>query len=435
MIQKIKVLSFLICISLVFTLNPTYSQDIIDLVYKNEGNQLDDLKWSSRKLKHGDNYKLNIGGVNSAHIKVIINPKSFNLQSNIPEPLKPLFSGITSNDYKKGAEKKFDFEAGFPIIFDKVKEEFEYLEKVRNSAKDLYDSTKFNPSTEELERVAEFYEIRIDSALVKEVKYSLSSISYFKERFSIWFNSRLESGEVVNSNAFELGKLFERIELAINENDYLGKATFLERSIEAKNEVPTSAFKAIKDGVDLQISIIDTYLKDTLYKGEIEFVNYGMWSFDFSTGFIFNRLVDTPYYLGPPSEGKKEVLSENYSNWDVAIGGFAHYTYKASGFLSIGPQIGIGVSILDAKPKYALGGGILLGRKGKIALTGGLIFGKRKVLSNQVEQVNGRYFVPESTTAVPTFERLGFSDTNNSKNLFNTNGYFSISYNLTKKSY
>ncbi|WP_194777146.1 hypothetical protein [Pararhodonellum marinum] len=403
--------------------NPSFSQDTIVLSFKEKDFKLEKLPLNHRKLKQGESYKLKIKGVNSAHIKASINPKSFNLQSNIPEPLKPLFPGIITNPVFNLHTEKKEIEKGFTDLFNMVSNEYKFLENVRKLAKDVYDSTKFNPSKEKLNKIAEKYPVTIDSLLINKVKYSLSSISYAKEIFSIWFNGRLESSHNVNANAFEIGNFLQNVELAINENDYLGKAIFLESSMKAKSEIPTTGFKALKDGVDLQISIIDTYKKDTLYKGEIEFINYKKWSFDFSTGFVFNQLVDVPYYLGPVSYGKKQVIEENYSNWDIAIGGFAHLTYKMSGFVSFGPQVGIGISILDAKPKYALGAGFLLGRKGKFSINGGVAFGKVKILSSQLEEINGQYFLPESATAVPTFDRMEASP------------YFSIAYNLTKKSF
>lgn len=420
--QTVRICSFVLFNFFILIFIPGFSQEkgvsqeTIKIAFEKEGNQLGDVESKNLKLKHGNNYRLQIENVNSAHIKAVVNPKSFNLQSNISEPLKVLFPGISTN---KEADTEFDS----LTLIQTTEMAFSFLEDLDSLSKVVYEMTKFAPSVEKVKMiVGDNLPIKKEGATLKKTEESISLITFLSEKYSIWFDKKLENGDL-NEEGFKLGYEIKSMKEVIDKQGFIGKATFIEKSMKANPVVKTSGFKAVKDGVDLEVLIIDTYLKDTLYKGEIEFVNYQMWSFDFSTGFLFNRLIDTPYYFGPTSEGKKEVLAEDYSKWDIAIGGMAHLTYKLSGFVSFGPQIGIGVSILDAKPKYAVGAGFLLGRKGKVALNGGVAFGKVKVLSNTVEETNGRNYVPESITTVPTFDRFDYS------------GYFGISYNLTKKSY
>lgn len=404
-------------IFLFFILTQVHAQDIFTVSFNSVDLKLDELKKSDRKLKFEESYKLRIEGINSAHIKTVINPKSFSLQSNISEPLKVLFPGMSTN---------FDISKAVPdsiTIFDSALIAFDYLHKIDSLSKVVYEATKFSPSPDATKKlINHLLPIENEGETLQKTEESILLLTYLFEKYSVWFDKYLERNDV-DDELFNIGLKLQSMKNVIEKNDFLGQATFLEKSMKAKSEMKTTGFKALKDGVDLQISIIDTYKKDTIYKGEIEFINYKKWSFDFSTGFIFNQLVDVPYYLGPASDEKKQILEEDYSRWDIAIGGFAHLTYKMSGFLSFGPQVGIGISILDAKPKYALGAGFLLGRKGKVSVNGGVAFGKVKILSGQLDNINGQYFLPESATSIPTFDRMEASP------------YFSIAYNLTKKSF
>jgi hypothetical protein len=417
--QIVRIYQFFLIVFLVLVFTPSFSQNIIRLSFKEEGLQLQTLKKKEKKLLHGENYRLQIDGVNNAHVRAVINPKSFNLQSNISEPLKVLFPG-------DGTNLGISESPGVSVsLFTDAKDAFDFLIGVDTLSKIVYDTTKFNPSPDFTRKLINNLGLEPkyeEGKIIQKTEESILLISYFFEKYTVWFDKYLEKNDSYES-FFEMALKLKSMKNSIDKDDFLNKAAFLEKSMKAKPEVFTSGFKAVKDGIDLQVSILDTFKKDTLYKGEIEFVNYKMWNFDFSTGFIFNRLVDVPYYLGPSAEGKKEILSEDHSKWDIAIGGMAHLTYKLSGFLSFGPQIGIGISILDAKPRYSAGVGLLLGRKGKVAINGGVAFGKVKELSNQVEEINGKSFVPESITTGPTFDRFDYS------------GYFGISYNLTKKSF
>ncbi|MFD2200182.1 hypothetical protein [Shivajiella indica] len=406
-------LLFLCC--LFFGVYPSFSQKTINLSFNRNGLMIEEIDLKSRKLKLGENYRLTVDGVNSAHIKAVIKPKSFNLQSNISEPLKVGFPGIsTSGDVGKVYDE-------LNTKIDAVRKSYSFLQLVDSLSKEVFKATRFSPSDSIVRKIiGDKLPINLEGETLKKTEENIIFLSYFAEKYSLWFNKKLENG-TLNEEDFKLGLELQIIRKVIDKEDFLNKAAFLEKSMKAKPSITTEGFKAENDGVDLQISIIDTFKKDTLYKGEIEFVNYKMWNFDFSTGFIFSQLVDIPYSLSPAMEGKKEVLEEDYSNWDIAIGGLAHLTYKFSGFMSFGPQVGIGISILDTKPKYAVGFGFLLGRKSKVSLNGGLVFGKERRLSNQVEIINNRFFVSESLTSVPTFERFG------------TAPYFSLSYNLTKK--
>ena len=408
-------LCFVVLFALVFV--QSFAQEIRKIGYEQDGNHLGVLENKLLKLEYGKNYKLQIESVNSAHIRAVISSKAFNLQSSISEPLKVLFPGTgVSTDFQPGIVETI-------TLIDSARMAYLFLQEVDSLSKEVYKATKFAPSDSKVKMIiGDELPIDKEGATVKKTEESISFITYFSEKYSIWFDKTLENGDV-NEEFFKMGSLIQSMKKVIDKQDFLGKATFIEKSMKAKPEVMTSGFKAVKDGVDLQVSIIDTYLKDTLYKGEIEFVNYKMWNFDFSTGFLFNQLVDVPYYLGSPIEEKKEVIAEDYSTWDIAIGGMAHLTYKFSGFVSFGPQVGIGISILDAKPKYSVGAGFLLGKKGKVALNGGVAFGKVKELSSTAEKNNEGSYVPESFTTVPTFDR------------FDNSVYFGISYNLTKKSY
>lgn len=415
--QTVRIYSSVFFLFLVLVFVPSFAQQTLRIAYQKDGNRLGPLENKFLKLEYGKNYRLQIDSVNSAHIRAVITSKAFNLQSNISEPLKVLLPGTGVST---------DFELGFVeanTIIESARMAYLFLQTVDSLSKEIYKATKFAPSDSKVKMiVGDKLPIDKEGATVKKTEESIFFVTYLSEKYSIWHDKTLENGEI-NEEFFKIGSEIQSMKKVIDKQDFLSKATFIEKSMKAKPDVMTSGFKAVKDGVDLQISIIDNYLKDTLYKGEIEFVNYKMWNFDFSTGFIFNRLVDVPYYLGPSKDGKKEVLTEDYSKWDIAIGGMAHLTYKVSGFLSLGPQIGIGVSILDAKPKYVIGGGLLLGRKGKVSLNGGMAFGKVKEISNSAELIDGRNFVSENLTAVPTFDRLDCS------------WYIGISYNLTKKSY
>ncbi|MDN3205644.1 hypothetical protein [Algoriphagus sediminis] len=409
---------YLILLSLLFiiTLN-SFAQQTIKLEYDKASNSIKKLKNSERKLKSDNNYLIQLGKINSAHVQIYLDQKPYNLVSNRPSQLAVLGLPDT-NELSYKMKENFD-----SVELDSFEEALEFLNRLLLVSFQIYEETKFSPSNEMVSQlVRDKFGTSDPKVILKRTSNYKLTLSTIVNKTELWLNSRINSGQI-NERYLETSIENEKIKEFLAKNDFEGIAKFITESLDAKDFVQSKGFTAKKDGIDLNISVIDTYKKDTVYKGNIEFVNYGKWSFDFSTGFMFSGLTDKQYYLGDSTQGKREVFEEDAPDWNVVIAGFAHLTYKLSGFLSVGPQIGIGVSIFDERVNYAAGLGFLLGRKGKISINGGVSFGKVKELSGSVEQLDGRLFVPAASTAAPTF------------NKFDAQPYFALTYNLAKKKF
>lgn len=410
-----------------------YSQDTIDLRYDSKKKHFIE-NTESIKFKYGKTYQLRILNVNTSFIDSKIESKSYILSSSTPEILKPILPGISDEaSVLEGFTKEdsLNLKGQLNEVYLETVRKYNNLKELKSNSDALY---KWNLLKIESKKADS---IKADS--IKKIVlaiFAVDSLSDLKRKVNLsvkyveianeLFKSKMEGIDIdkiiknkIIDNYAEISHILE----VIKSDNYLKYVNFIEKSLASKDNIMSKPFKAEKDLVDLNITLIDTYKPDTLYNSFVSFYTSGNLSFDFSTGFFYNNLYEESYYLEKRETDSlvNNVLKNDNCMFDVSFGALGHFSYKIKNNIKIGVSTGAAISPIDGKTRYLVGGSLLFGRKKQIGINGGWIFAKMKVLSNKVKSDELGKFVDIDVESVPTYDKTesGF--------------YFGITYNLTSK--
>ncbi|MGB3774403.1 MAG: hypothetical protein WA951_04030, partial [Leeuwenhoekiella sp.] len=205
--------------------------------------------------------------------------------------------------------------------------------------------------------------------------------------------------------------------------DYAYLLNFMEASQQASPEITIAQIIASDDVIDLDLQLVDTYIKSTLLDEQLSFATYKNFSFDFSTGFFYNTLVEPEYYLvqDVDDDNGLRIQEEDKSNSDISIGALGHFTYKFLPEWRGGMALGIAISPLDGKLRYLLGPTIIWGGQKQVSLTMGLALAQMDELSGAVRREDEGVYLPEGYASIPT------------RNTLKSGFFIGISYNLTNR--
>lgn len=159
----------------------------------------------------------------------------------------------------------------------------------------------------------------------------------------------------------------------------------------------------------------------------------GGWKIDFSTGFVFNKLIDNKYSIkydtvditpdngtvDPVAAGK--IVRQDEGKYVVDVGIMSHIYPRTGSRVNLGLNTGI-VIRNGSNVKYLLGGSLMLGYEQRFIISGGWVGGTVQVLdetyNNALDSYVSRNRLTTISSSIPTTNR------------WNWNGYFAITYNL-----
>ncbi len=138
---------------------------------------------------------------------------------------------------------------------------------------------------------------------------------------------------------------------------------------------------------------------DTILTRAIRFYRVNYISVDVTAGLFGSNLFSPSYHF---VDSMGHVVKESKSKLDLSIGGLFHTYYVWTPTFKIGACAGVGISVLDAKPKFLVGPSLVVGRSKEFSISGGWAFASLPVPSNAV----GSNFVSSVETAVPTYNKV-----------------------------
>jgi hypothetical protein len=159
----------------------------------------------------------------------------------------------------------------------------------------------------------------------------------------------------------------------------------------------------------------------------------GGWKIDFSTGFVFNRLIDNKYSskydtvditpdngtTDPVAAGK--IIKQDEGRYVVDVGIMSHIYPRTGSRVNAGLNTGI-VIRNGSNIKYLLGGSLMLGYEQRFIISGGWVGGTSQVLDETYNDALDTYVSRNRLTTI--------SSSIPTTNRWNWNGYFAITYNL-----
>lgn len=394
-------------------------------------------------------YYIRLENVNTAFHEIKVNPKLSNLNTSIPDILKPILPGLSSTEDVNslivgGGDLKSSLD---PLLaapyadsinhaYEQAYEEHKKLENfiVKTNALKMFILSNPNNSVacadEAKEYSDEFYESFKSTTGKPDRKEKLKeaillSIHTFTGNSEAIKQLVQSQSDMIPDNITFILKNLNRYTTYLEENEpkILQQVDFLYATIDAIDHKLTIPFLVKKDLTTVQFVVLNKFTGDTIAKVNESLYTTGGFRLDFTTGFFLNSIYTNDYFLGTNSEGSKIIRREASPKFDVAVGGLAHVSYRFKSYVKVGPAIGVALSPLDVKTRYMAGIGVILGRKSQLAITGGWAFGKVKVLSGRVSEdgTTPMAVLPADLTAVPTYDRHQFG-------LF-----LGLSYNLTAK--
>lgn len=417
--MKKKLLNFLI----LFISFNLFSQEII-LEYdkdKKVFNVIGDIN----KVRKGEKYTVKLININNAHISTVSKVTISEYISNIPEILKPIFTGISDNSM-------FGFVStiggNHKDSYIQALKAFKYLENIQNESNELYKKTNFNVKISEdsmrvlAKKTRDILLNGLNSIdeIVLEIEKKKSFIKSTRESY----NKQIEDLTFEDCDYDLILSEYSDINLMnakVQKTDYLGSLAFVKKSLKADTSLVVKKFTADKDIVDLDLKIYDNFKKDTIYNKTLSFKTYGNWSVDFSTGLFYSDLVENKYYLSPRNSSINNVLQDNVDNIDVSIGALGHITYKLSPSFGAGLALGASLSPFDGNLRYLIGPTLLFGNRKQGSITFGLSIANLDDLSDSVQRDDSGFFLDSSVTEIKIIKKV------------DTGFFFGLTYNLTRK--
>lgn len=177
-----------------------------------------------------------------------------------------------------------------------------------------------------------------------------------------------------------------------------------------------------------QLTYTFTYFKDKkqVAKGDYYLFTKGGVKIDFSSGFVFNSLVDYDYTIqkgiaNTADSLNSKIIKKEKGDYIVGIGLLTHIYFRTGTYYNYGLNTGV---IVDAnsKLKYLAGVSFMIGYEQRFVISGGAIFGAVKRLDNSYNDALDKY--------VPTDQLSGISSSVPTVDKWKTGWYVGITYNL-----
>lgn len=374
-----------------------------------------------KKLKSNSEYVLVLSHVNSAHVSIISQLKAYSYISELPDILKPIFTGIPDNN----AMGKFEIAQDHKTtrLFLTAMNHYDKLQKIRTTANALYEKTKFNPMPGD---TLPIYHLKNELGVssVKEIANQLLMSEHF-----IWsairsYNYNFDQIDVSEPRLEILHAEYATlitIQERIDQGAYRRALDFLIQSQYAEDTIIVDHFTASKDGIAVTLQVINTYTNTTIFEGELDFKIYNSWSFDFTSGFFYSSLVERQYYFESRDAAINNILEEEKNDIDISIGALGHFSYKFSPKIMAGISVGATLSPFDGQLRYLTGASFLFGEQKFIAVNAGIAFAKMPVLSGAISHDQNGYYQSKDLSAINTVKRI-------------TSGfYLGLTYNFINK--
>ena len=406
---------------LVFSVGVSFGQtEVIEIPYDSTINTFS-FRELPKQLKNNHDYTLVLTHVNSAHVNVISQLETYSYITELPDILKPIFTGIPDNNAMGQFEIAQDQTT--TRLFLKVMNHYDKLQKIRTVGKAYYAKTKFNPMPGD---TLPIYQLKneLGVSTVKELanqllmseQFILSAIRSYNYSFETIDVSEPRL-EILHAEYATLINIQERI----NQGVYRRALDFLVQSEYADDTIVIDHFTALKDGTSVTLNVINTYTNSTIYEGELDFKTYNSWSFDFTSGFFYSNLVEKQYYLESRDVEFNNILEEGKNDIDISIGALGHFSYKFLSKIMAGISIGATLSPFDGKLRYLTGASFLFGEQKFIAVNAGIDFAKMSVLSHAISHDYSGYYQLKELGTIDTVKRI-------------TSGfYIGLTYNFINK--
>lgn len=168
------------------------------------------------------------------------------------------------------------------------------------------------------------------------------------------------------------------------------------------------------DATRLRLAMINRYSRDTVLTQTLDVPAYRGWDTEFSTGFVFNSLYQRSFIAEETEvtteEGTETVTlieEENAFEGDITFGAFFHLSRRAPA-ARYGLSMGLGLSLMDGRPRYMLGGHALFLKDQSLGLTAGLAAANIRQLGTQVSNdgINPNGPLPDNLLGIPTIDRF-----------------------------
>lgn len=278
------ILTFLISYTFCFSQE---SQEIV-LNYNWDKKEFNE-KTESIKFKNGVTYNIKINGINTSIIGYKIKSKAYTMISTVPDILKP-YLGISEEPVLNEIVLKQIIAGEKPkpepdSIFLKSKELYKKLCDLKKESDLLYKCTKTATNITKACEAQNNVKRIFDAESIDDLKEKVILYSKYVILAQEIYKKSLEENTSNNTMIDKYNKLSYWAD-TIKSKNYLLYANFIENSVKAKNTIEYKPFKAEKDIVDLNMTFIDTYVKDTIYNSSVSFYTNRNHSFDFSTGFL-----------------------------------------------------------------------------------------------------------------------------------------------------
>lgn len=419
------------------------AQEVLEIKYEDNNKSLS--KISTKDLHPDETYFINITGVNTAYMDITINATPKELVSPIPEPLKTILPGITESISIGNA---FQILSGIDTIsktkvnaYEKIFEQVELHKKklndLRVETKILYDLVQEHKSnseivTNKIRSILKSWSNENASLSLPDDKLQLkenilASINYIKSA-NIFFNNYLAGAKkattLLENNFIQHKTKIEAIASQYNTEEFLRYWKLIVKANSYTNHKKSNqSYTSDKDLLEAKVTIVNWFTKDTLVQKTLDFYSKGnKLKLGFSSGFIFNNIIEDTYFLKARDTISNSIIRENQDNADITIGALAHLHYQFSSFTSAGISLGLGISPFDGETRYLMGGSILLGKKKQVVISAGAAMSRISVLSGAVSEDDQGLYIPIGQE-IPTFKKTQW-------------GYFiGLTYNIlrTKK--
>ncbi len=396
------------------------AQETIDVFYDAENNSIE-LQDLPNKVRHNKKYTLILKHINSAHIAPFSEVTTSRFVSDIPDILRSIYVGIPNDAVGSNLPANAPVQR---VIYQRASAYYRDLVAIQHISDDLYQQTRFNPNPEIAKaKEQELFQALEVGSIQEAYAHAVRAKEYIASMEEV-YNAQLDK---VNIQAGDMPDFMEEYaniksyNSVIEAVDYAYLLNFIDASQQAVSSISIASFTATGDVVDVALQLVDTYTNTTLLEETLSFATYKNFSFDFSTGFFYNNLVEPEFYLkqNENEEGNVYIQEENKSNTDISVGALGHFTYKFLPEWRGGIALGAAISPFDGKLRYLLGPTLIWGGQKQLSLTFGLALAQMDELSSAVIRDKTGAYLPSNVGDIPTVNKL-------------QKGFFiGITYNLT----
>lgn len=370
-------------------------------------------------ISNNKSFQIKLNNTNSLLYKAKFKIDDYYFQSEVPSSLTKIFPGLpTSGAYSALSVNKTNINQ---IIEINV-----IINEVRKNIKNIPDD-KIKQYCEE--------QIKLIKQKIDQTGYSDDELISQVQQDIISFKAEFETTQAqcinvpVPTNCIDTVAKLKPVYIQLKnvETQILNGLNILKDGAAngVKFEISSDPHITSSDLSVVEVAILDRFNpKDTLFVGKTELFVKDKVKIDYSVGIAGNNLVEKEYYFVYGSDSTKNgISSEDSSPLDFSILALLHIDWKISPSFALGPNTGISISILDAKPRYHLGFSCSFGMERTFTISTGICFANMKVLSNQVSSNGSDY----DNGDLYRFDSVPIA------NKLKAGYFFSLTYNLTRK--